>query len=668
MAHVRAPLKILVAALLALPLTTAAAQGSGQFGGLTYQVPAGWTSRTEAGALVLSPSGLATGDVVTVRFLPPAKAPADFAAWFATHVTNNSRDLAGQRTSPVQPEKTDEGDRALTQVVIGTVNGQPRFRYFLAVLHGNQVFAAHYTTSSLALLEKYQPGLEAFLNSVDPASPSGTQAKAPTPPAQGTTRPATPTPSTGGTWPSVTAISTPKFVASGRDPEVEPIPDEFRCYAELRGSDYAKPPLRLQILEGRQYRVGDGTKVFGSGAYTTVKGTLNKVRWTSGPLAGTDDAYLGFDDYGQSINLQNVGPEDKQIDFECYQRGPREDYARLTFGLRTPKPGRYACVQINANGKAAPPLELLPGNRYRVNGAEGQYRLDLLSDQDDDNGDVDFVSGPWAEKSGYYGEENGRRTLYVSRTAECSVTVKPTPIPRYGKTKAPAPPKGSGGLSGAYASWQADVGGYCGGLCWNFYIFDKNGYVYTDEPDEGLEDADCSRTHPNGLPVCEVYSFRNGQLRIGNGKPEPLRKKPDGSYDLGGTTLLAIRPVTGLKLNGTYRSFSASVAVGGLSSSYSEAFLRFTPDGRFSRESSGGASSTFTDTGTSSGSVTGGVTATSSRSSSGTYRFVGNTLELKYADGHVVRSFAFLPDSEGGKPSTGLVRIGGRSYTLQDGK
>ncbi|MFC4456728.1 hypothetical protein, partial [Deinococcus sonorensis] len=71
---------------------------------------------------------------------------------------------------------------------------------------------------------------------------------------------------------------------------------------------------------------------------------------------------------------------------------------------------------------------------------------------------------------------------------------------------------------------------------------------------------------------------------------------------------------------------------------------------------------------TSSGTTTGGVTAQSSRSSSGTYRFVGNTLELKYADGRVVRSFAFLADTDGQKMSTGFVRIGGRDYTLQDKK
>lgn len=682
MVHVRRSRPKLLAALLGLLMTTglpatalaqspgqqnSGQQASGQISGLKYRIPAGWTSSTAAGALILTPTGLAAGEVVSVRFFPDVQATANFAGWFATHVANNSREITGQRTAPAQRTRTDEGDEALVQMVIGTVNGQARFRYFLAVQRGKRVVAAHYTASSLDLLEKYQPGLDQFLSSVDvvdgapptAASAPATPARAPGPPGSSA--------GAGGKLPAVPAVSTVTFVASGRDPEKEPIPDEFHCYAEVRGSDFSRSPLTLQILEGRQYRLGAGDQVLGTGRFTPVRETLNKLRWDSGPLAGTDAAYLNFGDHGQSVSLQNVGPEDRETDFECYQRGPREAYTRLTFGLRTPKAGKYACVLINTEGKTGPPLEILPGNRYRVGGQEGQYRLDILSDQNEDTGDLDFVSGPWAEDSGFYREAgNGRRTLTVSRRAECSVAAKPTPLPRYGKAKAPAPPAGSGGLTGAYASWTSDPFGHCGGLCWSFYVFFKNGYVYTDDPETGLEDADCTRTHPNGLPVCQTYTLKNGQLNIGTGEPEALRKKPDGDYALGGTTLTAIRPVAGLKLSGEYRSFSASSSLSGMTSSFSEAFLRFTPDGRFSREASGGFSATFTDTGTASGTTTGGVSGSSNRKNSGTYRFVGSSVEFRYGDGTVERYFAFLPDTQGGKPDPSFIRIGGRSYSRQD--
>lgn len=639
--------------LLWLP-APASAQGAPRLGNLTYRVPPGWTAQTQDGILVLVPGDLPAGQTAFILLAPDQPLSGTLRAWFGERTAGVQRGL--QVVSTTDIDQGAGGSAVLSQgaVVVGRA-GETQYHLYVAGElgqgQGRRAVFLLYQASSLALVQRYQSGLTALADSVNLAAP--VQAGAPTAPA--------------AALPPVRTLNAAEFVKAGGDPQATLIPGEFRCYEERGGDDVARPHLTVQILPGGKYRTA-----LGSGTFTTRgDGSLSRIRWRGGPLEDTYEPYLSFGAYGQDFSLSDVGGDDGR-DYECYQAGAREDLARLEFALKTPKVGQYPCVTTDGSGRSAGTLELRPGGRYRFGGGEGRYTVNLLGDQDDDWSDVDFVGGPWDEDRALYSEgEDGERSFSGVGKLTCRTVVKPTPIPRFGTAKAPAPPKGSGGLSGAYASWNVDPLGYggCGGLCWDFYLFHPNGYVYTDEPDTGLEDADCSRTHPNGLPVCEVYTFQNGLLKVGNGKAEPLKKGANGDLDLGGTTLIAIRPVTGLKLSGPYRSFSASVAIGGLSSGYSEAYLRFSPDGRFTREASGGFSATFTDTGTSSGTTTGGVTTSSARSSGGTYRFVGNTLELKYADGRVVRSFAFLGDPpKNGKVSTGLLRVGGRDYTRQDGK
>ena len=658
------------AALCCLLLTwlgAALAQTTSRLGNLSYRVPPGWTAKAQNGVLAFTPQDLPAGQTAFILLSPDAPLSGDLRAWFEARVAGLHKNVKVLNTTAVEATKAPDGTTVLSRaaVVVGA-SGEPQYRFYVAGEfgqgQGRRAALLLYQASSLALVQKYQGGLNALADSVNlvKGAVAGTST-APVTGAKsggsGSGQPAV----TGAALPTIKTLNAAEFVKAGGNPAEALIPGEFRCYEEREGDDVARPHLTVQILPGGKYRT-----VNGGGSFSVRKdGSLRKVSWTGGPLGGSDEGYLNFGDFGQDLSLNSVGPQER--DYSCYQAGARENRAKLEFALKTPKVGQYPCTATDGSHKAVGTLEILSGGRYRFGGQEGRYSVDLLSDQNDDWSDLSFMGGPWDDQSATYQEgEDGQRQLSPRRT-ECTTVVKPTPLPRYGTAKAPAPPKGSGGLTGAYASWTTDVGGYCGGLCWSFYLFNKNGYVFTDEPETGLADADCSRTKPNGLPVCEVYSFRNGQLKIGSGKPEALRKTADG-YDLDGTTLIPIRPVSGLKLNGSYRSFSASVAVGGLSSSYSESYLRFTPDGRFSREASGGASSTFTDTGTASGTTTGGVTASSKRASGGTYRFVDNTLELRYADGRVVRSFAFLADRKGGKAETGFVRIGGRDYTVQKDK
>ncbi|QFP77642.1 hypothetical protein [Deinococcus sp. AJ005] len=229
------------------------------------------------------------------------------------------------------------------------------------------------------------------------------------------------------------------------------------------------------------------------------------------------------------------------------------------------------------------------------------------------------------------GDETGLHELGVSYPSmRCRHVTKATAVPRYGTGKAPTPPRGSGGLSGAYVHWYADplaVLGY-GGLCWAVMIFDKSGYVFTDEPDTGMDEADCAHTHPNGLPVCEVYVVQNGMITVDSQKPVTL-KKVGNALEIDGDTFEPMLRLEGIKLSGQYES--RSFVGGDVCSMVSGA-------------------STFTDTGTSKGNVTGGFSSSSQSASSGTYAVKDYTLILTYSDSHKEQLFAFALPDKNSKP------------------
>ena len=145
---------------------------------------------------------------------------------------------------------------------------------------------------------------------------------------------------------------------------------------------------------------------------------------------------------------------------------------------------------------------------------------------------------------------------------KCVVVVKPTLPPKFGQDKAPAAPKGTGGLEGAYSYQRQSFDGTAIKFVRDFYVFFKNGYVFTGDPDTSLADADCTRTFPNGLPICQVYRVQGNSLVIGADKPLPFRKQGDG-LTLDGHTLDPVRPLADLKLAGAYKTTSVFTAIGG---------------------------------------------------------------------------------------------------------
>lgn len=185
--------------------------------------------------------------------------------------------------------------------------------------------------------------------------------------------------------------------------------------------------------------------------------------------------------------------------------------------------------------------------------------------------------------------------------------------------------------------------------------------MYTGDPETSLVDADCTRTLPSGLPLCEVYRLGNGTITIGTDKPVKWAKNAAG-YKLDSSALSPVGPLGDLKLAGQYRSVTSFTAMVGTGGGLFEDLLTFRKDGTFSSRHSGGVSLTTTSDGSSSGSVTGGVYSSTDRRNSGTYSLSGNTLTLRYGDGRVEQMFAFLP---GSKPDLEWLYLGGSNYFLE---
>ncbi len=686
---------LLLALLLSgtLPGTAQAAT----FGNYVYAVPAGWTQAKQGGSLVLTPPGLAPGERVTVRLTPGAAsgtvAQVDLNTWFTAQMGGYNAGAKLVTQTPVQAQTSDDGQQLLASVAVVQVGGQTEWRFFIAAHPGNRAEMLVITTSSYEVFTARQDELRAFSDRLDFANarsgPIGSPASSPaaakgsaqtglrtqagsgratilpaaappttTPPP--VIAPPAGTPATTGTLPAVPVPNLAQLVAAGLDPEKQPIPDEFRCYLSHDSADYSRPAFALQILPGNHYRAPGG-----EGSYRMVQtsgGSLNYLRWQGGPLAGTDDAFLLFDRRsGQTIQLDGVGKDELRL--YCHQCGASENHALVQFRRADPQVGAYPCRSTDGKNTDLGTLELLSGRTYRYRGGAGRYTVNILGKQGDSFSGVDFVGGPLDDTYSPYSEDElGERRFsgLPSRNARCAVVAKPIVEPKFGPGKAPAPPAGAGGLEGAYSYYIQNFSPSAG-LNHYFYVFKKNGYVYTGDPDTSLADADCTRTLPSGLPLCEVYRLGNGAITIGTDKPVKWAKTAAG-YVLDGSALSPLKPLGDLKLAGQYRSVTSFTAMVGTGGGLFEDLLTFRKDGTFSRQRSGGVSLTTTSDGSSSGDITGGVYSSTDRRNAGSYSLSGNTLTLMYGDGRTERLFAFLPGNE---PALNWLYLGGGNYFLE---
>ncbi|WP_407572202.1 hypothetical protein [Deinococcus altitudinis] len=665
------------------------------FGDLVYTVPPGWKAQTSGDSLTLVPQNLVSGETALITLSKGVAFDGNFSAEFERVTGHAAQGYVVVKRSEVQQSKDETGTPLLARAtVLQNPAGQTLYLYYVAAHPPGRIELLIYSASSLEVFEKYQPGLTALSASVtfrpqggaaggQAQTPPSGQKSATQPPATQppTKQPPTKQPPTKQppTKQAVTAPPTPQItsrplavprmgalVAAGLDPRKQPVPDEFRCYPELESASYQKPVFALQMLGKGQYRVGSET-----GTYTVkVDSSFNRVQFASGPLKGTDDSTIFWDrKYGQSIKLYRFPlKDDRTLNLLCYQRGAREALAQLEFRRKDPQPGTYACRSSDGKNTDKGALQILANRAYRYAGGGGNYRADILGDQSDDFSSVEFSGGPLEDMNVTYRENDlGERQFSIINRMKCTVVVKPTLPAQFGPDQAPAPPQGAGGLQGAYSKQQQQVM-LGGGLEFvrYFYIFSKNGYVFTGDPDTSLADADCRRTFPNGLPVCEVYRLQGGRITIGTDKPVSFERRGTALV-LDGDALGPVQPVGNLKLQGEYKSTSTFTAVGGTGGGIFLNFLRFGKDGRFTRESNGGISITTTTTGTSSGDVTGGVSSSSTRKNGGKYAFAGNTLTLSYDDGRVERLFAFLPQvGKDGKPDLKWLYLKGDDYFLQD--
>lgn len=633
-------------------------------GNVSFTAPKGWVSSSMQGGVQYThkgSSGEVDGLIMVGQDMPVPDSPADWVEQRARAMLQGNP--VGEQE--VKSEKLANGLTSTYKVLVGGTQAKPL--YYVVVLLNNSTSGV-----LVVLLTSEASKVEAFAREVDALSLSVKFTGAPT---TATTK----TPAGNGTasnLPEVKPMNAAQFKAAGGNPEMQFIPDEFRCYVERRGEGLT-PDMVIQMLPGGQYR----TK-YGNGTLTVKQDrSLQKILGTSGPLKGAT-GYLEFGHYGQQFELNDVGETDDQrgVDMQCYQRGPRENLALFNFKQMTPKPGKLPCTLDDGKGTPGGTLELQSGGRYTLNGQAGKFTTSYRNEQDRDYSSLDFTDGPLDNRLGSY-EENEFGVHEVSFTRPsmtCKILVKPTPAPsRYGANKAPAPPKGSGGLSGNWVHSRAGnlvpglqmgpdftssmvLNSECpGNTCWEFLFFNKSGYVFTGEPDESASETDCSRTHPNGLPICEVYRVTGGKIQIGDDKAVPF-KQQGKTFTLDKQEYDQLTPLDHLKLDGQFKSTIVTNAVLAVGGTISNASLYFDPKNRFAYDRS--SSTNLSGTGYFAS------VSNQAATSSGTYQFKGNTLELKYRDGRVVRLFAVTALDGKGKLALNTLRLGGVTYYKQDGK
>ncbi|WP_314585745.1 copper amine oxidase N-terminal domain-containing protein [Paenibacillus terrigena] len=216
--------------------------------------------------------------------------------------------------------------------------------------------------------------------------------------------------------------------------------------------------------------------------------------------------------------------------------------------------------------------------------------------------------------------------------------------------------RGQGAPRNFYAHWEMDVGGLrgCPNLCWDYYYFVNDSQVATALPDGGIDALDCNRD------ACLSYEIKGNTMTLNNGKSYSYKVISDKELEIDGDKYTKYSPVSGLKLQGKYESFSytSSTLGSGLASSLT---YTFNKDGTFVDSSFTG----FTSDGSDSGDKSGVSTSVGSESnSSGNYTITEYTLLLKYKDGTTKKLFFFLPE----QPSVNMLRIGGRDFLLKDEK
>lgn len=464
------------------------------------------------------------------------------------------------------------------------------------------------------------------------------------------------------------AVTYPMIQQQGIDPKRTVLHDLFQCYARRKGDDYGKPDLSLQFLDDRRYRSNGG-----EGRYR-IEFDDEKFVFENGPLESARGVALAYNDYGQRFSLLGVrlgGPRK----FVCYQQGARAQQAITAFRLVDPQPGNYVCR--DTEGRSLGKL-VLGDNDYSINGKPGTYSVDLRSHRKP-RSRIDWLSGPLKGQRASFQEEpgTGYRTLRLRITANklvanaftgavvagggkkvtavCTSRGEALVPLRFGKERAPELPADAGGLSGFFVLKQSAVTGMRKRPShYQFYTFFPNGYVYLEEPEADPAEVDCSRTKPNGAPLCDRYTLEGNRITIGDREPQRFRLNGD-TLVIGKHEGFRVAPARD-RLDGHFWANAGETTgvcgpFGACSSWYEAREFLFRPDGTFTRKTEGKSTSSLE-------SAIGSTYAGGSKSDAdaGRYRITGNVIELSYNDGYTSRAFIMVVDAT-------RFHMGGWTYT-----
>jgi hypothetical protein len=477
--------------------------------------------------------------------------------------------------------------------------------------------------------------------------------------------------------------------------DIEPTPDTYYCYPSFDvlepGEGYPRylREYMLEILPNNQYTFDGEAGTFATGVDEYY------FQWQSGPLnptgdiiAGEDDyspphnSYVSFDTWGSAITGIDVPQEgeDYSLTIDCFQQGAREQKALLDFALKQPTPASYTCLPSGDNPQPLG-LELLPDNRYRFNNEEGSYQTSVQ----EYNSDIIWDSGPLAGNDTSYSaeESTGIREITFTTTETygaivptgsstettlfCQGLVKANLIPKYASSTGTLPPAGTGGLDGFYAKSEFDQGDLINGeppiTTWYFYHFLPNGYVSEDGYVTGDE---CTKTYPNGLPVCQGYSFANNKITFTDGTAIGLTQADGGDILLDGI-LYENKTLSGPQtLNARYENVVAYsspmyMQIGGMgTNSVSTSTYTFSTDGTYSYsfDSWSQTSAPMTFGSDYYGQIGALSSSGSTDSDSGTYTIDGNVITFTSDQGYTTQCGFFFPY----KGDTTSVNICGTDY------
>jgi hypothetical protein len=476
------------------------------------------------------------------------------------------------------------------------------------------------------------------------------------------------------------------------NPNIEPTQDTYYCYPNFNELEIGEGLPRfvreyvLEILPNNQYTFNGEAGTFATGVDEYY------LQWQSGPLNPTGDiiedeedyglphsANVGFDTWGSEITYVEVPGDDSSIQVDCFQQGAREQKALLDFALKQPTPASYTCLPSGDNPQPVG-LELLPNSRYKFNGEEGSYQTSI----EEYSSAILWNSGPLMGSDTDYSADDttgSREITFTStqffgiiptgssteQTMFCQAIVRANIIPRYATTPGTLPPAGTGGLNGFYAKSEFDQGDLINGeapvTTWYFYHFLPNGYVYQDGYSSG---DDCTKTYPNGQPVCKGYSFSNNKITFTDGTAISVIQADGGDILLDGV-LYENKTLSGPQtLNATYENviaYSSPMYMqisGSGTNSVTTSTYTFSPDGTYSYAydswSQTSAPALF------SGEPYGTVGALSSSSNtdgdSGSYTIDGNVITFKSDQGYTTQCGFFFPQNG----DTSSVNICGIDY------